>query len=361
MGCSNPLLGVVTGFDPVTGSQRVSVSSFSDERLKSCIDHDEKYFFIPCGKCLACRLDYSRQWANRMMMELQYHDSAYFVTLTYSDVFLPYKYMTDPCTGEIIGKNPTLKKDHLSRFVKHVRKHFKYDRIRFFGSGEYGTSTFRPHYHIVLFGLHLSDCVEYKRTKQGNILYTSAELNCCWSNFFGYDSSGSPRYDQIGFVIVAPVTWETCAYVARYTAKKASFELENKIYQWDVEPPFSLSSRRPGIGYQWFKDHPDCLKYDFINLSTPTKGIKFRPPKYFRVLERQDRISKIVKSRSERSLDDVSSDLIDFKLSSEVNLENFYGRLDALLEIYDGPYSSYLANQDFNLHSRTKILDRSTV
>ena len=32
---------------------------------------------IPCGKCVGCRLEYSRQWANRCMLELQYHDSAY--------------------------------------------------------------------------------------------------------------------------------------------------------------------------------------------------------------------------------------------------------------------------------------------
>ena len=40
-------------------------------------------------------------------------------------------------------------------------------------------------------------------------------------------------------------------------------------------------SRRPGIGRQWYDDHPECMEYDTISVSTPDGGRKIRPPKYF--------------------------------------------------------------------------------
>ena len=30
---------------------------------------------LPCGQCISCRLNYSRSWAVRMMLESEYHKS----------------------------------------------------------------------------------------------------------------------------------------------------------------------------------------------------------------------------------------------------------------------------------------------
>ena len=57
---------------------------------------------IPCGQCIGCRLDYSRQWADRCLMELQYHKSSYFVTLTYDDLHVPVTYYSKNEDGEAI-------------------------------------------------------------------------------------------------------------------------------------------------------------------------------------------------------------------------------------------------------------------
>ena len=40
---------------------------------------------IPCGHCIGCRLEYSRQWANRCLLEMQQHEQNCFITLTYDD------------------------------------------------------------------------------------------------------------------------------------------------------------------------------------------------------------------------------------------------------------------------------------
>ena len=40
---------------------------------------------LPCGRCIGCRLERSRQWAIRCMHEASLHKDNVFVTLTYSD------------------------------------------------------------------------------------------------------------------------------------------------------------------------------------------------------------------------------------------------------------------------------------
>ena len=49
---------------------------------------------IPCGRCIGCKLDYSRQWANRCSLEATQWQNNYFITLTYANEYLPA--MTSP-------------------------------------------------------------------------------------------------------------------------------------------------------------------------------------------------------------------------------------------------------------------------
>lgn len=226
---------------------------------------------LPCGKCVGCRLEYSRQWANRCMLELQYHDSSYFVTLTYDDDHVPRSYYADPDTGEALPSLTLCKRD-FQLFMKRLRKRFSDDHIRFFMSGEYGSETMRPHYHAILFGLHLDDLKYWKRSFEGFSYYNSPSLQSCWS-----DRDGKP----IGYAVVAPVTWETCAYTARYVMKKLNGPLAEVYANFNIEPEFSLMSRKPGIARQYYDDHPDIYQHEYINISTEKGGRKFRPPRYY--------------------------------------------------------------------------------
>lgn len=232
---------------------------------------------LPCGQCIGCRMDYSRQWANRCMLELQDHDSAYFCTFTYDNDHVPVSYYPDPETGEACPSLTLCKRD-FQLLMKRIRKHFPDDHIRFFAAGEYGGQTLRPHYHAILFGLHLDDLVPYKTVREGGTLYTyynSPSLQKCW-----LDLDGNP----IGFVVVGEVTWESCAYTARYVLKKQKGESARVYEQFNIAPEFTLMSRKPGIGRNYYDSHPDLFQYDFINISTPKGGKKFRPPRYFEKL-----------------------------------------------------------------------------
>ncbi|ALS03440.1 VP4 [Gokushovirus WZ-2015a] len=298
------------------------------------------YITVPCGHCIGCRLEYSRQWANRCLLELDYHSSAYFVTLTYDNSHVRRTLYADPDTGEA-AEAYTLAKRDFQLFMKRLRKAFPDQKIRYFAAGEYGSETFRPHYHAILFGLKLDDLQLYKQSPDGFNYYTSESFQRVWSEPASGvpPSEGRPYYTlpdlpfladsckgsttpltPIGKCLICDVSWETCAYVARYVTKKltgpeSTFYSDHNIeppftvmsdVSWEtcayvaryvtkkltgpestfysdhnIEPPFTVMSRKPGIARQWYDDHPDLYDYDYINISTPAGGKKFRPPKYF--------------------------------------------------------------------------------
>ena len=213
---------------------------------------------VPCGHCMGCRLDRARVWADRMLLELQDNDyKAIFVTLTYNNDSLPrvqrhagyYRLPNDfEYTG--IDENElwcldaagypsapaTLNVRDTQLFFKRLRKAFSDRKLRYFLAGEYGPKTQRPHYHAIIYGLTISDftdCRILKFNGLGQPIYKSKSFEDIW---------------QLGFCSIAPVNWNTCAYVSRYTTKKIYKSDDASAYSDGRLPPFCTMSRRPGIG-----------------------------------------------------------------------------------------------------------------
>lgn len=279
MSCYHPLSAVVYGINPENGKKILKVGALPDGKHES--------LEIPCGRCIGCRLDYSRQWANRCMLELKYHEKACFVTLTYDSDHVPRSWYDDPSTGEACP-SLTLRKRDLQLFFKKVRKRFPESRIRYFGCGEYGPSTYRPHYHLIIFGIDFSeDRVPYRQSKTLNPMYMSPTLDKLWT-FPSRVDEGS-HTTNAGIATIQDVCWETCAYAARYVTKKLN-GLEGEFYkEFNLEPPFAVMSRRPGIGRMYYDENPELYRHAYINVATETGGLKFAPPKYFdRLLEEDD-------------------------------------------------------------------------
>lgn len=269
MPCYHPLRAIIVpDAKTINGKKQIKIVNplFDMSKIP-----EEYQVQLPCGQCVGCRMQKSREWANRCMMELQYHESSYFVTLTYDNDHVPRSYVTDDDTGEAI-EHLTLCKRDFQLFMKRLRKRFFEQRIRFYMAGEYGTETFRPHYHAILFGLALDDLVIYKKSPLGFSYYNSESLASCWC-----DSAGAP----IGHVVIADVTWESCAYTARYIMKKQTGENAHIYSDLNIEPEFTLMSRKPGIARDFYDNHPNIYDTDYIHLSTEKKGLKFRPPRYF--------------------------------------------------------------------------------
>lgn len=96
---------------------------------------------VPCGKCLSCLSRRRSSWSFRLNQEMRVSTSAHFLTLTYSDENLP----RSP-TGF-----PVVVKRDVQLWLKRFRKLLSPFKVRYFAVSEYGTQTFRPHYHVILF------------------------------------------------------------------------------------------------------------------------------------------------------------------------------------------------------------------
>lgn len=335
--CLNPLKGFQVGVLP-SGKMDLKVVSFLVDHLERFDSHWHEvyvpqvlydasnvvrdYVLVPCQKCLDCKMSYSRDWANRMMLENTYHSSSYFITLTYDDFNVPVSYYPDLDTGEA-RLAYTLRKDELSDFIKRLRRRLDYygkkSDVRFYGVGEYGSNTFRPHYHVIVFGLELDDLKELKRSPLGYKYYTSQTIESCW---------------KLGYSMVCEVSWETCAYVARYVTKKAYNSYSDELMEFfGLEREMSRMSRMPGIGRLYFDEHKEEIyAHDRIYLSTPKGGKEIKPPKYYDKLfdlEYQEEFAKLKAQRKE-----VAEAIQKVKLSqTDLSQEALYKvELEALAE-----------------------------
>ena len=156
---------------------------------------------VPCGQCFTCRLNKARFWTFRLMMEAKLHERTFWTTITYNDEFLPVD-AYDIRTGRVTGSHPlgTLFPAHIELFIKRVRKAIAPNKIRYFLVGEYGETTFRPHYHVLFFGA-------------GEEILRTLEL--CWTD---------PKSKRVmGFIdreYCGPVTSQNARYTVGYTLKK---------------------------------------------------------------------------------------------------------------------------------------------
>jgi hypothetical protein len=237
---------------------------------------------LPCNKCLGCKLEYSRQWAVRCMHEAHEHEENSFITLTYDKQHLP--------------ENGTLVPKHLTDFWKRLRK--KLDvQIKYYACGEYGEKNLRPHYHACIFGWKPKDGLLVK-----DDLYYSAELAEIWKK--GLCSFGN-------------LTFESAAYVARYTTKKLIYSGVKNPYrricettgeEIEICKEFSRMSRGNGknntgaIGKCFYrKYYSDMYKNDSVVLDGRSVG---KPPRYYdKLMELDDMeaLEKIKEIRVEKS------------------------------------------------------------
>lgn len=227
-----------------------------------------EYIEVPCGRCLECRLAHSKQWADRCLLEMQYHESNLFVTLTYDDDHIPMRPHPDAQTGEITDKEfNSLSKRDLQLFFKRLRKKFG-NGISYYACGEYGSNTIRPHYHAIIFGLKLDDLIPFYTSGTGNQYCLSETLARIW---------------QLGQVTVSEATYENAAYTARYVMKKAENPKDKYFYENNnIEKEFVTMSRRPAIGLRWFEEHPNELYENlFTSIGTEKGGYKIRRNRYF--------------------------------------------------------------------------------
>lgn len=155
------------------------------------VKHGDLSALVRCGQCRMCRMRRKQAWVGRLCLENQEHKASRFLTLTYAQ---------EP------GK---LEYSDFQGFMKRYRSH--YGPCRFFAVGEYGSKTFRGHWHVLVFG--------HPPVVRG--YWTE---NKAWQLGYSYD----------GNVCVASI-----GYVGGYVMK----------YHDRDHQPIVKQSLRPGIGF----------------------------------------------------------------------------------------------------------------
>lgn len=186
---------------------------------------------VPCGKCPFCAATRRSDWTTRLEYEARLHLVKKFVTLTYANPHLHWAH-----------GNPQLDKRDLQLWFKRVRKTGV--KIRYYAVGEYGSTTYRPHYHIILFGDVTDQCIRDS-----------------W---------------PLGQVHIGTVTQASIRYTLGYIVNKSWKHTHHRV------PPFSLMSLKPGLGsnymskamIEWHRS--DRRNYVLLD------GVKRHLPRYYK-------------------------------------------------------------------------------
>lgn len=286
MPCYHPLIAWEnSNIKTKNGKSKIFFKPPKPEDLKNW-----KQILLPCGQCIGCRLDYSKEWAIRCVLEKKEYEHNYFLTLTYSPEHTQhlYKIHINKSTGEVENEYLDLNPEDLTKFMKDIRRyyeyHFKWTNIRFFACGEYGDEKQRPHFHIIMFNFPVPDLKPWFINKEHMQVYTSEIISKVWGK---------------GLVAIGEVTYQSAAYVARYITKKQKGKDAENFYK---TPQFVRMSRMPGIASAYYeRNKEEIYKNDEIIIGTKIdKVVSVKPPGYFDKLYDEiepDKLSDIKETR----------------------------------------------------------------
>lgn len=166
-----------------------------------------------CGDCMPCRFNKRRLWAHRIELECTQHEHNTFLTLTYSDDKVP--------------SNGSLEPSHLRDFIKRLR-HLQ--KFRYFAVGEYGGKTFRPHYHLALFGFVGCEWEQSRLARRSECCRMCSDVKRIWG--FGNVYLGTME--------------KSASYISGYVVKKMTRRDDPRLQ--GRYPEFARMSLKPGIG-----------------------------------------------------------------------------------------------------------------
>lgn len=260
------------------------------KRLKS-----GEELYLPCGKCINCRINKRREWTTRLLHETYLSESAYFVTLTYDEQSLPYNNYG----------NMAVCKDDIQKFFKRLRKHYPDNNIRYFCGSEYGDDTGRPHYHLIIFNLpddvlkpsiHYIKGMPLTKTINGFISLINRKLSDIWG---------------LGFTTIGQVCKERASYCAKYF-------VDRKTLDPVMTPNFNLMSRKPGIGYEYSQNIKSKVRTYNINSCFTEYGTYVILPRYYR---QKIYSEEELKEHYIDKIDEINKKYLDFSQSINNDVE----------------------------------------
>lgn len=200
------------------------------------------------------------------MLESLVHEANAFVTLTYAPEHEP--------------ESGSLSAEHLTKWLKRLRKRVAPRLIRYFAVGEYGDRSERPHYHAALFN--------YPCCVGGPVRGGVCQCVACTDvrETWGF-----------GHVMVGTLTEKSAQYIAGYVVKKMTADNDTRLAPGQV-PEFARMSLRPGIGADALWDVASVMMQYSLEKQLPSQlrhGAKLLPlGRYLR-----NRLSKVLGQNEE--------------------------------------------------------------
>lgn len=267
----------------------------------------KRYCFAPCGVCADCRRKYNYAWAWRLTSDFQYcvGKMGYqvgFVTLTYNPQSMPKfpETLSDGLSCPVAGEF-CFSREHTLKLMDYVRKvSHKEKRLvgtRFLLSSEYGETTARPHYHLLIaWNPKLADAAYMHRLIAR---YWSEPLKDKWGNELrpalgfvtpkdlqGGESKRSGKKIMPFVVGSQTEVLKACFYASKYCAKSLAFiDVVNKIpkkYWRELKEYFPHHRQTKGLGSIGLESLSDSEKIDLLERGKVLLGDNrlFLPPLY---------------------------------------------------------------------------------
>ena len=198
----------------------------------------------PCGKCDNCIIIKKAQKVSRIQFEAEHYEGQNtFVSLTLDDFNITSDH-------SICRKTFTETLDNMRRQIKYHNIDYK---LQYFGVGEYGEKTERPHFHIIMFGRYPMEAKEL--------------IERVWKK---------------GFIDVKPLDSGLSRYIAGYVTKKMTNIKNKDVQKWlnGRQPEFISQSTKPFMGKrqidhmatEYIKD-PNCtVGNDIPGFASQIKG-----------------------------------------------------------------------------------------
>ena len=274
-------------------------------RIKSVSPQGVQRAFIPCGKCLECRLLQQFGWTCRFRLAVEALEKSVgckvvFGTLTYNDEHLPHipkDLVREDLASKYSSTPACFNRDHIRKLVKRCRD-WLYDTYdikqpTYMVCSEYGEHTQRPHYH---FSFALPSKVDTDKFHAVIKKYWREELD------LGFICPRDPQGDSSRGIkpFMASNNAHVVGYITKYCTKDLKFyeqikkdDFIDKVGHFDIDGnmslirlsdylPFHQQSRSLGKSFLDGKDESQLLALLRDGVSFVGESKLHALPKYYK-------------------------------------------------------------------------------
>lgn len=223
-----------------------------------------RYIEVPCNHCWQCSLSRINDITFRILQDIECGDCpSSFVTLSYSDLFLPYIVYCSKSGNSV--KVSCWNREHIKRYIKRIRRKLSYyfgieeKALKYFLTCERGSAdeyisdtgvlrkgTSRPHYHIIFY--FTADKFSYPIRELPRDYFKSSflkEYETILISFFHYLIDKEWYYGNVDHQDLVRDTVARVLYVCKYVCKDLNdpvFKISPQDVLSIIDPEFDVKS-----------------------------------------------------------------------------------------------------------------------